>query len=143
MIEVVSMSCCGIREIAGLSSYAYEDKKDGFDIVIRRLLTTDVISIYGSSYSEDQFGTGALLFTQATYRTDKGRKSGYGYRFAADIVKRKLGTVTEAKGYINPNTGYHITPFIWTFSKSALYRYAKWVDNGRPVKQASSKRGIR
>lgn len=116
MAYLHALECCGIQELANIGD---NDNLDGLLMEIRNRLTYDLNGSGGVKYG---FETGAVVFTEA------GRGNDYGRRLAKEIVKNKLGTVTAAPVYTNPNTSRAIRAFIWSFNKTALSAYLVKLD---------------
>ena len=101
--------CCGWREITGLTTY-----KGRFNDALRSL-------VYEGTIGYEGVRCGALLFTQVGARP----KNPYGERFADDITKKKLGSITVIKNFKNPNTGHTIKAFVWILNQKAVITYCQ------------------
>lgn len=104
MAYVQTMECCGWAELNGVQNYK--------SIYFHHFLGT------ATGYSK-----GAFLFTSAC-AADKPRSCG-ATRFARDLRKAELGTVTALPIFKNPNTGRTIVAYLWQVDKAALMRYCK------------------
>lgn len=102
------MSCCGYDEIHDLSSYRGNFKEALEELVESGLIEEDL-----------KFQMGALLFTAA------GRGASYAKKFAADITKNDLGSVTQIPTFTNPNTGNPINSYVWVIAKTRTLAFLK------------------
>jgi len=110
-----NMSCCAVDEIDGLEMV--DDPLDAMQQLLE----------YGVPRRA------FLIFTAAA-----GAKTGtnYGHKFAAFIVKNKLGTVTESPAMQNPNTNRYVTVFTWALNRKTMETWRKkhpYDDEGRDL----------
>ena len=129
-----SMSCCGVREVSGLSGHKSAPEA-------MRSLCGYVLKPDGGYPTSDgspvkpgdtTFRAGFnprfryVFFTQA--QPSKMEGAGYGFSFAAFIRKHKLGEVVIASegDHVNPNSGNQLKMWTWTVDHEAL---AKWFKN--------------
>lgn len=105
-MKLLEMECCGYSEIHYLQLY-----NGNFLQAMRELELL--------SWHEENPVCGAVIFTQA------GAKATYGDRFARDIVKNKLGSVTKIPAFTNPNTGNKIVSYVWRLNKKNVKAYYK------------------
>lgn len=130
---VRSMSCCGVREISGLSGHpsapaamrafvAYVQNPRIYPSVAEETKKVkDKDETFAADFNQ-RFRY--VFFTQAN--PAKLSPTGYGFRFAAFIRKHKLGEVVIASevDHINPNSGNHLAMWTWTVDHEALNRWA-------------------
>lgn len=130
---VRSMSCCGVREISGLSGYPsapaamrafvqYLRQPGGYPSgMTAGRLVKEGDSTYAAGFNQ-RFRY--VFFTQAN--PTKLSPTGYGFRFAAFIRKHKLGEVVIASevDHINPNSNNHLAMWTWTVNQDALSKWA-------------------
>ena len=129
---VRSMSCCGVREINGLSQYrggpaamrafvAYLKQPGGYPTDRKATKPGD-----GTSAAAYNSRFRYVCFTQA--QPQKINNRGYGFAFAAFIRKHKLGEVVIASegDHVNPNSGNQLKMWTWTVDHDRLNTwYAK------------------
>lgn len=96
-LSVRSTSCCGVRDIDGLSDHS-RNMEGAF-----RLFWP-------------QFTGAFALFTCPT-------KNKYGERFKKYIEKHKLGSVVETERRKNPNSGNMLRAYLWTLDKKACQKH--------------------
>ena len=120
-MELVSTSCCGVREIEYLQDAGTPD--DALKIFCEQ---------YFDKYEEGprQDGCAHVMFTEVTKAEEGGQKVDYGKKFAAVIAKYKLGTVIATRPSINPAHGakgarHWVKGYLWTVNKAALRKWAK------------------
>ena len=91
------MSCCGTRELVGVSHIQPEE-------LLRRLTI------------KHRF---AHVFFTDTKNNMKNTKNS-GWVLAKYIKDNKLGTLVESPGRVNPNSGNTLIAWIWTVSRRNL-----------------------
>lgn len=91
-----SLSCCGVREIAGLKSQPH---KTMWDVCF--------------ALFEEDCGQAFLLITD-TCQSQRGRN------FVKYIKSNKLGDVVETKWRKNPNSGHRIKVWVWAPNEKRL-----------------------
>ena len=121
-MRITNLGCCGVREIANLSAHKSapealrafcEGPAVQFD------LNAQGIPPPGCTYRNMVRGTykppscAFALFTQV-----EGHK--YGTKFAALILREKLGEVYETQPRVNPNSGNSIRVWVWGINRDAL-----------------------
>lgn len=108
------LECCGIRELADVQD------ANSLDDILSQIKSR--LARYTGGKPAYAFECGALVFTEA------GRGSTYGRKLAKEIKSNKLGTITTAPVYTNPNSERTIRAFIWAFNKKALSAYLEKLD---------------
>lgn len=104
-MDLRAMSCCGFKELSGLS---YGHNGD----------PAAQMRDFHARATRIGFNFGCVLFT-ATARAK------YGRTFAAYITEHKLGELTVGHLALNPNTGHKVQGWIWAVDKPALAAWAK------------------
>src|SRR3990167_6150578 len=109
-MELLCYRCCGIREIAGLSSYttpeaAFRAMSKLAWVRTDMVLGPNRISVMGW-VPQDRFRY--VIFSQAL--TD----ATYGIRFADFILTKKLGALHETDFNLNPNSRNQLKVWMWT-----------------------------
>jgi len=71
-----------------------------------------------------------VIFTQAIDHGEGNYEGSfpderYGDKLAVYIKANRLGTVVKAPTGISPNTGNHVTAYLWRLSDKGLYKWAK------------------
>lgn len=113
MLNIEDMSCCGIKEISGISS--------------RQDFTESFISFIGDhGFSprdkKDKGFCRFLLFSQASRSPNPVR--GYGENFKKWILAHKFGKVSSTGGDVkNPNSGNYLKIYIWTVDWEAIRKW--------------------
>lgn len=134
-MEIRSMGCCGVREIAGLK---YLTGRDGMIKVLCGDKTSWSGSYYGgilSSLTVAPTCLGQFIFTEADV---PGINYNYGQQFAAFIRKNKLGSVTKSrKTANNPNHPTHkITVWIWSPDCKRLWSWWEKTKEYKAIQKA-------
>ena len=113
MFNIDDLSCCGIKEISGISS--------------RQDFTESFIQFIGEQgfYPATKGDKGFcrfLLFSQASKTPNPVR--GYGERFQKWIRDHKFGKVTSTGGDVkNPNSGNYLKIYVWTVDWEAIRKW--------------------
>ena len=132
-ILLTSVSCCGIKEISGLSYIGKPDAamKD-FVAHVYRSGAYRGAHIAGIAYGTTtnavlpKIGTFQPRFRYAIF-SQAGARAKYGVAFAKFIQENKLGKVVRADGkfHKNPNSGNMLTAWIWTLDEKAIDAWLK------------------
>ena len=110
------LNCCGVRELAAINGASNERR---MEILYNSIPASKVRARVRRGHCA------LMLFTQAG--ASENPRTGYGVSFAKFIREQEMGTVTRSYGGINPNTGRHITMFMWkpNWDKIIAYCQAK------------------
>jgi hypothetical protein len=109
-----NMSCCGIKELSGLSGLTPDSVFKEFG---KQAYTK---SERDGRYENNRWRH--AIFSQASVHAGANV---YGTKFAAYIVKHKLGTVVETEELVNPNSGNYLKAWIWTVDHEAAHAFYK------------------
>lgn len=129
-MQLKSLHCCGLKELAGISSFAdpealmielvrpeVPDKPVPGQIPPEPKTLYMDLSSHGSGYEKPQVVRCAFIaFTEA-------RAAGYGKKLRDYIIKHKLGTVTETENKMNTNSGNNIRVYMWGVDFAALEQF--------------------
>lgn len=107
------LSCCGTREIDGLSSY------DNPEEAMKALF--DGTKGYDTFYDDQSFRF--VYFTEAIPSGKRINSVNYGKQFAAYIEKENLGKVTAIPHEVNPNTGNKVGVFVWVVDWNGVHKW--------------------
>ena len=114
-LHLMSLECCGIKELHGISNYesAYAVLQDLGELTYRHKETSagpnGKLVVLDRPFTNFRY----VLFSQA--RTD----TVYGTNLAAFIQKHKLGTLVETGTHVNPNTGNPLKAWLWAVDHDA------------------------
>lgn len=95
MIQVNRTSCCGMREVGGLSSVKDSEKA--------------LYDICKEMYTQNKNGAFILFSAPATQK--------YGDSLKRAIIRNDLGTVQKFRAKHNPNSGNMLNIYSWAVSK--------------------------
>lgn len=98
MAGIMMLSCCGIREITGIT----------YGQTPRQVLT-DINKDFRAAF--------------AIFSDNRGTDFRAGTALAAEIEKYGLGTVTCGGHKVNPNTGNSLKVWLWRVNRDALSQY--------------------
>lgn len=123
-MELKVMSCCGLREIAGLARHYIlgEEKISAQNMkdFVGQVFTNNGSSSY-ASLAATRFAV--AIFTQAVV---KGYGNvPYGELFKKFIEKERLGVVVANEWAVNPNTMNPIRVYAWTIHWERLAHWAQ------------------
>ena len=110
-MQMTRLECCGMREIASLSSFSSPEmalKAFGKTTYGTKRDPRESVNPWGEPNARFRF----VVFSQA--KAPGGGVFTYGDKFAEYILKHNLGTLVEAPQGKNPNTGNAIKAWIWT-----------------------------
>lgn len=96
------MMCCGVNEVHD----------------IRYQSALDAIKDIYYDLRDAEFRRAFLIFTDH-------HRCRYGQRLAKFIHDHKLGKTLETRRKVNPNTGNHITVWIWDYDRRKLQSFAQ------------------
>jgi hypothetical protein len=118
-MQLNHVDCCGVREIAALG--AHRSPLEALRSFRARITET------GNNRFRYAFFTQANV-TDTTGKDQFGadyteRRRLYGEKFAAYIVKNKLGTVIKTEDNVNPNSGRFVKMWVWTIDHPAVIRH--------------------
>ena len=123
MLEFGNLMCCGVKELRGVSHFKTPED------VIRALneLTYSRQTIVGVNrqtgktiYKPEPFSRFRyILFSQARQEAD------YGFRLAAFVRDKQLGSLVETDFHLNPNSGNMLKVWIWTVNHDATEQWLK------------------
>jgi len=102
-ISITGFLCCGIKELYGVSYYPRTPRRAFIDFL--------------ASYGYMPLRAGAFIFTDAY---PSGSSPSYGARFAAFLIKNKLGNITEVEPFHNPNSHNKVITYIWAPDQDAV-----------------------
>lgn len=103
MSTINHTSCCGVKEIDGISST--KPKSTIRDVILRHANGT-----FGAVY----------IFTSASEEFGKRK---YGEKLKKEIEKMKLGHVYASTPTLNLNSGNMLTTFLWTVDLLGIEKY--------------------
>lgn len=131
-VELLKLNCCGIKEIHGISQWAYKDP--GYVVPMLK----DIVKasydfcakvdwhdrfLYFKAPPREPFWR-YFMFTQAQTPNIGSEmwelRQSYGDKLAHYIRENNLGTVTVSEENLNPNSGNRLKIFIWTFNWTDL-----------------------
>lgn len=121
VFQVNMLACCGVKEFVSLKNAMSELGAGG---IIHQLAEM----MHGSARF---FNCAFLLFTAVHPDSTYGGGT-YGEEFKAFILKNQLGTITESKCLVNPNSSNLVTAYIWEINHEALKAF-----HGIPPEQPS------
>ena len=112
-LSISNMQCCGIKELAGLSTCnSATDAMRQFGKLT-----------HGRTYQDTAGIIRAAPFVQFRYVVFTQARSGYGQDFAQLITKAKLGELIETSSNVNPNSSNYVKVWVWTVDHVALKGY--------------------
>lgn len=122
MIQIRYTTCCGLREVTGLSNYRTKARKALMDLLMQATYST-----YGANgrmlKTRIPFRFGMFLFTQASEDENPDYQQAYGEQLKRMIEKFNLGTVTVVGPFHNPNTHNHIRTYNWVIDWNKALRF--------------------
>lgn len=113
-MRVNETSCCGLREISGLSEHRTPA------IAMQAFCRFSL----GLDYNYNGRLGRTLEFSHAVFTAATG-KNDYGEKFAAFILRNKLGTVTPSQRRNNPNSGNPLKVWVWTLHQTNVKKWAQ------------------
>lgn len=126
-MEILNLKCCGIKEIAGLS---HHETTKGALKSFGELTYFAARNVKGPKEPPvmvpapiERFRY--VIFSQANtpgYLESLSR-SKYGEKFAALILKERLGTLIETTPNINPNSNNMLRVWVWTIDHDRTKAY--------------------
>lgn len=124
MIGYNGLSCCGVKEITGLSTHSPKQVQ----ATLRRLLNNwryEADFDYNTRRVWLPRLPAFLLFTQARLQPGDEANDLYGDQFAQLITDLQLGDVIAADEKINPNSQRLLTPYLWRTDEDAIREYMR------------------
>jgi hypothetical protein len=110
-MHIAPTSCCGLREISGLSYHNTPgEAMREFALGATRLNYVRSGRVLVCSH---------VIFSAADGAND------YGDKFAAYIRRHKLGTIAISRRLTNPNSGNPLKVWVWSINKTALLAWAR------------------
>ena len=132
MPYMTKLDCCGVKEIAGVSSYTGRPEACLLDLMSQ--FVRDARDNQ-SPYCYVSLPAGYFLFTEARRPTpaEGSTPAHYGQDLAAYIEQEKLGAVHLAPIIRNPNSGNFIQTYLWAIDHTA---FTAWWEAKRPPELA-------
>lgn len=121
MISIRSTSCCGLREVQGISNYNGKCRI-GVTAMLRALMIPPG-HVWSPREKLMRPAFPMVLFTQATANKDAAYRLCYGDQIHQAITRLKLGTVTVTEPVRNGNSGNTIRAYIWTPDWAAAEKF--------------------
>jgi len=124
-ISAIQLSCCGIREINGLSRAS-----------ARELLIDFGELMYGPYYEYGNGNFRYVIFSEAYTITPT--TPGYGEKFANLIQEIGAGDVIRTGWNLNPNSGNYVRVYTWTVNHDVVTKW--WKEHGPKLKEEKAKK---
>lgn len=122
-MEIRPMSCCGVRELNGLS---WETEPEmSFISFANQIYDLAPNAPHNCKFRYAIF-TEALLADQK----DRAKNFSYGLNFEAYILENKLGTVTKTGENLNPNSGRDVIVYVWTIDHDQCRKHISELSKG-------------